>query len=129
ERLFEKTKHKYGERAWNLFDESDRLPLQHIAVHEFDTTLKRVISSHEKLHAYAASLNVPKLNLEYADLLRDKEAWFRSVFDFLGVEQRQLDSSVLQNEHDDLRKVLANFDDLKAHYKGTPFETMFDEVV
>ena len=128
-RLYDRTKGKYASRAWNLVDESDRLGPQHIEVEEFDGMLKTVISSHGRLHAYAHSLSVPKLDLEYADLLRDHDGWLRSVFDFLGVEPRELDSRVLQNEPDDLRQALANFEDLKSHYTGTAFDAMFDEVV
>jgi hypothetical protein len=127
QRLYTNTKYKYGERAWNLFDESDRLGPQRIEVEEFDRMLCRVVALHQRLHAYADSLRVPKLNLEYAELLRDKNGWFRSVFDFLGVEPCQLESRVLQNEPDDLRKALANFEELRAHYVGTVFEPMFSQ--
>ena len=75
------------------------------------------------------SLAVPKLMLEYDDLLRDKDAWFRSIFDFLEVEPRDLESPVLRNEPGDLRDALVNFDELRARYRGTPFEPMFDEVL
>lgn len=129
ERLHEKTKQKYGESAWNLFDEKDRLGPQYISFEEFDQSLHRVIFLDRTLHAYADDLDVPKLKLEYADLLRDKDAWFRSIFDFLGVEPRQLHSRVLQNEPDDLRKALSNFEELRSHYCRTAFEPMFDEIV
>jgi hypothetical protein len=129
QRLYKNTKHKYGERAWNLFDETDRLGPQHIEVAEFDRMLRQVVALHRRLHVYTSSLEVPKLNLEYAELLGGRKEWFRSVFDFLGVEPCQLNSRVLQNEPDDLRKALANFDELKSYYAGTEFEAMFDEMV
>jgi hypothetical protein len=129
-RLFEKTKHKYASVAWNLFDENDRLGPQNIEFEEFDKMLRRVIWLRESLHVYARSLSVPRLDLEYSDLLRDKDGWFQSIFDFLDVEPpRQLDSRVLQNEPDDLRQAVGNFEELKSHYKGTAFEAMFEEVV
>lgn len=128
-RLYEKTKHKYASMAWNLFDESDRLGPQNLSCEEFDMMLRRAISLRESLLFYARSLNVPRLDLEYGDLLRDKDGWFQSIFGFLGVERRQLDSRVLKNEPDDLRQAVANFEELKSRYKGTAFEAMFDEVV
>ncbi len=35
----------------------------------------------------------------------------------------------IKNTSDDLRKVIMNFDELRSHYIGTPFELMFDEVL
>jgi LPS sulfotransferase NodH len=115
--------------CWNLFDEKDRLSAQHISFAEFDQMLKRMIYEHRTLHAYADFLDVPKLTLEYADLLRDKEGWFQSIFDFLGVKPGQLNSAMLPNEPDDLRQAVSNFEELKLYYAGTEFEPMFNEVV
>ena len=36
---------------------------------------------------------------------------------------------VRKNTNDDLREAVSNFDELRSHYIGTPYEQMFDEVL
>ena len=36
---------------------------------------------------------------------------------------------VRKNINDDLREAVSNFDELRSHYVGTPYEQMFDEVL
>jgi len=115
-------------RDWHLLDEQDRIPPQYISFEEFDPMLRRMIYEHRTLHAYVDYLNTPKLRLEYDDLLKDKNGWFKSIFDFLGVEPQNLTSRILPNDPDDLRQAISNFDELKLHYIGTKFEAMFDEI-
>jgi LPS sulfotransferase NodH len=128
-RLHQKTKHKYGKLGWNLYDEKERLAPQAIAYEEFDAALKRIILDRKILHAYAEYIGLPLLNLEYADLLKSKEEWVKRVFDFLRIQDQNLQSRILKNTNDDLTKALSNFDELKSHYVGTEFQKMFDETI
>jgi hypothetical protein len=85
-RLHDKTK------QWHLFAEKDRMAPQQICFEEFDPMLKRMIYEHRTLQAYVDYLDAPTLNLEYEDLLRNKDQWFQSIFDFLGVEPSKLET-------------------------------------
>ena len=128
-RLYERTRHKRGRTAWNLYSEEDRMDALHADSEAFDRTLRRVVFDEAILTAFAEFVDVPSLRVEYADLLRDSEAWFRSVYEFLGVPDPSTESAVLKNTDDDLRSAVANFDELRSRYVGTRFEPMFDEVV
>jgi len=116
-------------REWNLHDEADRLEAFAPTVAHFQEALRRVVFDDRVLRAFADLLDAPRLELEYGDLLRDRDAWFGSVYDFLEVEPRPIESDVRKNTRDDLRRVLTNFDELRDAYRGTRFETMFDETV
>jgi LPS sulfotransferase NodH len=128
-RLNQKTKDKYRKVAWNLYDDKDRLGQQRIEIDEFRRSLKSVIFEHKILQAYAEYLNLDRLELEYSDLLRNRNEWLHQVFDFLGVTWADLESKMLKNTDDDLRKAISNFEELKSHYSGSEYEAMFDEII
>lgn len=113
-------------KEWNLLDADSKLGPFEVDLKEFDRTLQQAAFDQTVLSAFADYLDVPKLRLEYADLLRDRNAWFADIFKFLDVEPRNLDSAVLKNTDDRLRSVVTNFDKMKAAYAGSKFEPMFD---
>ena len=117
-----------AEGKWNVEGQTEPLGPQHISVEEFDRMLHDVVFDESVLNAYAKYLETPKLNVEYSDLLRNQAEWFDTIFDFLGVEPRQLESSVRKNTDDDLRVALSNFEELRAAYADTEFAPMFDEI-
>jgi hypothetical protein len=51
------------------------------------------------------------------------------LFKFIGVRPQPLQGKTLKNTQDDLREVVLNFDSLRAHYAGTAYASMFDEVL
>jgi LPS sulfotransferase NodH len=114
---------------WNLYDEKNRLQSLNISSEDFDRRLQKFVFQHKMLRAYMDWLNVPKLRVEYADLLRDKTAWFGQIFDFLCVTPCDLSSKVRKNSSEQIREMVTNFEELKQKYVGTEFEQMFDEVV
>ena len=122
-RLAEKT------GMWGLFDEKDRLPAFEIDPAEFDQALKRRVSVEQDLADYVNTINLPKLELFYEDMVVDRDEFLKPVFAFLNVEPKELSADVKKNTSDDLRKVITNFDELKAGYAGTPYEAMFTEVL
>lgn len=128
-RLFDKTKATHGKGDWNLRSEGDRLDDAAIPPAVFDRALKFVTFDDAMLSAFADYVEGPKLTLEYSNLLHDQDSWFRSIFDFLGVPERDLESAFKKNTKDDLRKAIPNFDELKDRYAGTRYADMFDEVV
>lgn len=122
-RLAEKT------GMWGLFDEKDRLPAFEIDPQEFEQSLQRRIAVEEDLADYVKTINLPRLELFYEDMVVDLDGFLKPLFEFLEVEPRELSAEVKKNTSDDLRRVITNFDVLKANYTGTRFEKMFDEVL
>jgi LPS sulfotransferase NodH len=127
--LWRNTKASSGHGDWNLMSEKDRLGESEIPFAEFDRMLQLVTYDKAVLQASVDYLDVPKIRMEYADLLRDRDAWLGRVFDFLGVRHVDLESGVLKNTSDDLSESVSNFAELRARYVGTPYEEMFDEKV
>jgi LPS sulfotransferase NodH len=84
---------------------------------------------HEEIRDYVEGLGVPTLSIAYEDLVLDQGPVLQKACRFLRVRSRQLASPVKKNTRDDLRKALANFDELRARYEGTRYAAMFDEVL
>ena len=114
---------------WGLFKESDRLPAFTIDPDEFAEALKNREKVEGDLSDYVNTLDRPKLELYYEDMLLDLDAFLEPVFSFLEVPPAPLSAGVKKNTSDDLRNVIENFDELKSKYAGTPYEPMFDEVL
>jgi hypothetical protein len=72
---------------------------------------------------------LPTLTVHYEDLLVYFEAAMARTFAFLEVPWQPVRGAALKNTSDDLREVLANFEEVKARYRDTPYEEMFDEVL
>ena len=113
---------------WNRYDETVPLAPLHIEVGEFKQWLERADKANRELSEYARGLGLPILELHYEDILADNEEAFRRVCGFLGVDYEPLEAGTKKNTRDDLRQVVANFDELKAAFAGTVYEPMFDEV-
>lgn len=115
--------------VWNLRDESDRLPPALIDYEQFNVMLQNREAQDRTLSDYVAQLELPKIVITYEDLLQDRNAVLGRVFDFLHVKWFDVDGSTKKNTGDDLREAIANYDELRARYVGTRYETMFDEVL
>jgi LPS sulfotransferase NodH len=114
---------------WNLWNEENRLPPATIDVAQFDRRLEQVVKGKRALESYANSMELPTLRLDYEDLLLDRRATLERVFSFLGVRFEPVQAGSIKNTSDDLREAVSNFDELRSHYIGTPYEQMFDEVL
>ena len=114
---------------WNRRPGDDELPPVTIDIAEFDEALARVQEHQDDIEAWAATLSRPVLRVTYEQLLADGQATFDQVCEFLGVGARPLQGRTEKATKDDLRDALENFDELRAHYAGTAFAPMFDEVV
>ncbi len=113
---------------WNLYQESDRMPPLQINLVEFDQFIKEREQADQELDDYAASLKLPRLIIEYEDLLTAKDQTLNSLFAFLKIKDLPVQSKTLKNTSDDLREVVLNFDELRAHFAGTVYDAMFDEM-
>jgi LPS sulfotransferase NodH len=114
---------------WNLYRETDRQGAITIDVAKFDAALRQREQREQALEGYIQALGQPTVTVYYEDLLRDREAFLSRVYDFLDLRSRPVTTHVIKNTSDDLRNVLQNFDELRAHYAGTPYAPMFDEVL
>lgn len=114
---------------WNLLRESDRLPPFRVDPEEFERLLQERIRWDRELEDFTAGLRLPLMRLYYEDLLEDEPEFVGRVLDFLQVDRHPLRGKTLKNTQDDLRRALLNFDELRLKYTGTPFHSMFDEVV
>lgn len=114
---------------WNLYDKSNRMPPMEIELPLFDTYLKEREAADTELQEFVDSLELPTLKIVYEELLVNKDNVLNDVFEFLNVSPKQVQEKTLKHTSDDLRDVVVNFDHLKARYAGTPYETMFDEVL
>lgn len=114
---------------WNLYKESDRLPPLDIDPLQFDRFLEERRQADQALDDYVAGLDLPKIKVEYEDLLVNRDRVMKELFAFIKVRPQQLQGRTLKNTQDDLREVVLNFDALRARYAGTDFQPMFDEVL
>lgn len=114
---------------WNLYDKSDRMPPMNIEHETFARYLREREEADEELSTYVSHLHLPTLRVTYEDLLVDRDAILRQIFSFLNVPPHPVQEKTMKHTKDDLREVIENFDDLRAHYAGSPYEAMFDEVL
>ena len=67
----------------------------------------------------------------FSDFVRgDDYSWFRklqSLLDFMGVPRRELSTTTQKLGCTDLRKVIANFDELRSYFAGSPFSKFFED--
>jgi LPS sulfotransferase NodH len=115
--------------TWNLYDEKDRMSPMTIDPEEFDCYLRQRAQAEANLTAYVEGLDLPTLRMSYEDLLTDREEALAQVFDFLGVRSACVMSRTIKHTSDNLRDVIVNLDELKAGYRGTRYEKMFEEVL
>jgi LPS sulfotransferase NodH len=114
---------------WNLYKGEDRIPPASIDVVQFSNWLKRAEERNRKLVGYVQGLELPTFSLYYEDLLVNEQATLEQVCSFLDVEFEAIKGGCIKNTSDDLREAVVNFDELRSHYIGTPYEPMFDEVL
>jgi LPS sulfotransferase NodH len=114
---------------WNLYKDEERLTALTIDPADFRTRLERDEEGRRLLREYVMGLELPTLSLYYEDLLIDKRNTIDLAVSFLGVQPWPVEGKALKNTSDDLRQAVENFDELRSLYTGTPYETMFDEVL
>jgi LPS sulfotransferase NodH len=113
---------------WNRYDEAGAAPAPvHVDLERFHRLLDGVIADKAEIADYVRSLDRPTLEVEYEQLLAGPTAVFAQVQEFLGVRPRDLRGATVKNTSDDLRDVVANFDELRASVTGDEQRAMFDE--
>jgi LPS sulfotransferase NodH len=66
------------------------------------------------------------LNLDYEDILSDRDAVFARTQKFLGVEPVELEPSLRRQNPEPLRDLVANYDHLKRELRNSPLAYCFD---
>jgi hypothetical protein len=115
---------------WQSYTDDDRPPVPFtIDVADFRCRLETLERLRRDIKDFVSELELPTFSLFYEDLLAGRRETLGQVFSFLGVKNRSVKPKCIKTTSDDLRDVVANLDELRSHYLGTPYERMFDEVL
>jgi LPS sulfotransferase NodH len=113
---------------WNLYRAGERPPPFAIDPEQFDSWLGAVVEKNRLLEEYVTALRLPVLALVYEDLLSDEPSFWKQALSFLDVPLAPVQGKCIKATSDNLREIVANFDELRCRYRGTPFQAMFDEI-
>jgi LPS sulfotransferase NodH len=69
----------------------------------------------------------PNFSITYEEILAGDPGKLASLLDFLGVSQRKLTTTTKRLGTDSLRSAIANFDELRCYFIGSPFAEFFEE--
>lgn len=112
---------------WNRYEGVEEVGLVEVDPDDFASRLEAVEEEKQTIRDYVATLGRPTLDIDYEDILAAPQAAFNRVFEWIGVRPMDVEGATLKNTPEDLRQVIANFDDLRARYVGTHYEAMFDD--
>ena len=115
--------------TWNLLKETDRLPAFEIELADFKARIAEREAWDHEIEAFTATLQIPVKQLYYEDLLNDEQFFLNQIFEFINVTPKPVQGKTFKNTKDNLKEVILNFEELKAHYQDTPYASMFDEVL
>ncbi len=93
----------------------------------FDNQLQKAAFALAELMNFSDYLNLPRLVIDYAELLQNQDEVFNNTLDYLEVSRSLLKSSYRKNTSDDLRECVENFEELKNIYRNTMYGDMFDQ--
>lgn len=68
----------------------------------------------------------PVLEMDYETLAADMKNQGKRILDFLGLKQHRLQEQTVKQNVRPVQEVVRNYEDLKAHFKGTIWESAFD---
>ncbi len=114
---------------FNIYAPDQRPPPLPVDIAKFREILQQRTQREQALAAYIADLRRPTLDLFYEDLMLTPTRTFDQVFDFLAVPSHPVSGQAIKLTSDDLRHVVLNFDELRSAFTGTPYLSMFDEVL
>jgi LPS sulfotransferase NodH len=81
---------------------------------------------HEEQHFERLFQGHPIHDLFYADLVEERDATLDSVQSFLGVEPERLTVTLQRQHPQPLSELVANYDELRREFRGTPNEEYFE---
>jgi len=94
----------------------------HACERDFETTQKR---ESEFRALFAQHRN---FFLSYEEMVARNPDKMAALLDFLEVSPRELTTTTKRLGNDDLRRAIANFDDLRSYFAGSPFSKFFEDV-
>jgi LPS sulfotransferase NodH len=111
---------------WNLVKGQSQLPPLIVDIDEFEERFIECLAREARLDAFIDGLGLRVHVVEYDFLLRNQVAVLDELFAQLDLRPVPTTSKFTKATNDDLRKAVANYEELKARYVGTPFEWMFE---
>src|SRR5438046_8807781 len=69
----------------------------------------------------------PGFSISYEELIAPDAEKIQSLLDFIGVSRRELTTTTRKLGGDDLRQVVANFEELHSYLAGSPYSKFFDQ--
>jgi LPS sulfotransferase NodH len=66
-------------------------------------------------------------SISYEEMIAPDAQKIQSLLDFIGVSRRELTTTTRKLGRDDLRQVIANFEELRTHFAGSPYSKFFDQ--
>lgn len=94
-----------------------------ISITEAEAFFRLHVEMREKLEGYTHGQ--PTLHVSYADLANDFDGMAKQMFDFLGVEALAVKPAMQKQSMRPAGETIKNWDELKAHFEGTPFAAFF----
>jgi len=114
---------------WNLYQEKDRIPATLFDFNQVDELIHEREMLETELDRFVTNLNLPTLKVTYEELLMKKDESLLTIFDFLRVPMKPVESKTIKHTDDDLQNVILNFEELRNHYRSTPYFDMFTETI
>lgn len=103
--------HEHSGR-WNLDHRTSAAPTRPIEASELIEAIEHCDRTVRELDGFAAGLEAPRLDLEYADILVDPAATLARVQALLGVPSHPVQSGVRKNTDEDLHRAVPNLPEL-----------------
>ena len=116
-------------RQWHITDERQRRPRPRLAVAPEDVVnaFRHYRRSEEELESLAGRARAT-LRLNYEELITDLGGHWKRLLQFLSLAPETMPRCrLLKIENRTLREALVNYDSLKNHFLGSPWETFFEE--
>lgn len=110
---------------WNLASDGSSLAPLHATPDALAEAIEICATAQEQVGRFVGTLGLATLALDYEDLLESRTTWLERVCGFLEIAPRPLSGAVEKATSDDLRAALANFDELAAHFAGSPLAEHF----
>src|ERR1043166_5707184 len=92
----------------------------HESQKDFETVLAR-----EKEFAELFAQH-PGFSISYEEMIAPGAEKIQSLLDFIGVSRRELTTKTRKVGCDDLRQVIANFEELRTYFAGSPYAKFFE---
>jgi hypothetical protein len=69
----------------------------------------------------------PGFRISYEEMITPGSEKLQALLDFMGVPRRELTTTTQKLGCDDLRKVIANFDELRTHFAASSYSKFFED--